>query len=88
MKIVDGFMLREIVDTWVVVPLGERVVEFNGIMTLSETGASIWRGIEKGDDIESLVDSITAEYDIDKTTAISDTLEFIASIKQRGLLEQ
>lgn len=88
MKIVDGFMLREIVDTWVVVPLGERVVEFNGIMTLSETGASIWRGIEKGFDIKALVDSITAEYDIDKTTALSDTLEFIASIKQRGLLEQ
>lgn len=88
MKIKDGFMLREIVDTWVVVPLGERVVEFNGIMTLSETGALLWRGIEKGADINSLVDSIIAEYDIDKTTALSDTLEFITEIKQKGLLEQ
>ena len=88
MKIVDGFMLREIVDTWVVVPLGKRVVEFNGIMTLSETGALLWRGIEKGADINSLVDSVMAEYDIDKTTALSDTLEFISAIKQKGLLEQ
>lgn len=87
MKIKDGFMLREIVDTWVVVPIGERVVEFNGIMTLSETGALLWRGIEEGKDIDSLVDSITAEYDIDKSTALSDTLEFISVIEKNGILE-
>jgi len=88
MKIKDGFMLREIVDTWVVVPLGERVVEFNGMMTLSETGALLWKGIEDGKDVNSLVESIIAEYDIDKETALADTLEFIASIEKSGLLAQ
>jgi hypothetical protein len=88
MKIKDGYMLREIVDTWVVVPLGERVVEFNGIMTLSETGALLFSGLEKGDDINSLVDSIMVEYDIDKKTALADTLEFIAAINKSGLLEE
>lgn len=88
MKIKDGFMLREIVDTWVVVPLGERVVEFNGIMTLSETGALLWKGIEDGKDTNSLADSIIAEYDIDKETALSDTLEFVSTIEKNGLLEQ
>jgi hypothetical protein len=88
MKIKDGFMLREIVDTWVVVPLGERVVEFNGIMTLSETGALLWSGIEKGADINVLVESMMAEYNVDKSVALSDTVEFISAIKQRGLLEQ
>lgn len=88
MKIKDGFMLREIVDTWVVVPLGERVVEFNGIMTLSETGALLWKGIEEGKNADSLVDSIITEYDIDKETALADTLEFISTIEKNGLLEQ
>lgn len=88
MKILDGYMLREIVDTWVVVPLGERVVEFNGIMTLSESGALLFRNIENGADINSLVDSLMAEYDIDKSVALSDTLEFISVMEQRGLLEQ
>ncbi|MEQ8154199.1 MAG: PqqD family protein [Clostridiaceae bacterium] len=88
MKIKDGFMLREIVDTWVVVPLGERVVEFNGLMTVSETGALLWKGIEEGKNVGSLVDSIIAEYDIDKETASADTLEFIAAIEKNGLLEQ
>lgn len=39
MKIKKDFMLREIVGTWIVVPLGERVVDFNGMVTLNETGA-------------------------------------------------
>lgn len=88
MKIKDGFMLREIVDNWVVVPLGERVVEFNGIMTLSETGAFLWKGIEEGKDTNELVDSMTAEYEVDKETALADTLEFISAIEKNGLLEQ
>lgn len=88
MKIKDGFMLREIVDTWVVIPLGERVVEFNGIMTLSETGALLWKEIEEGKDVNSLVDSIIAEYDIDKEAALADTLEFISTIEKNGLLEK
>ncbi|QAA34510.1 PqqD family protein [Clostridium manihotivorum] len=88
MKIKEGFMLREIVDTWVVVPLGERVVEFNGIMTLSETGALLWKEIEKGKDIDSLVVSITSEYEIDEETALKDTLEFVSKIESHGLLVQ
>lgn len=88
MKIKAGFMLREIVDTWVVIPLGERVVEFNGMITLSDTGALIWKGIEDGKDVNSLVDSIVAEYDIDKETALADTLEFISTIEKNSLLEQ
>ncbi|WP_160676067.1 PqqD family protein [Clostridium sp. C8-1-8] len=88
MKIKEGFMLREIVDTWVVVPLGERVVEFNGIMTLSESGALLWKEIEKGKDIESLVAAITSEYEIDEATALKDTLEFISKVKRHGLLVQ
>lgn len=35
----NWFMLREIAGQSVVVPIGSEVVEFNGIMTLSESGA-------------------------------------------------
>lgn len=41
MKLKTGFMLREIAGQWIVVPLGQRTVEFNAIMNLSETGALI-----------------------------------------------
>lgn len=87
MKIKDGFMLREVAGQWVVVPLGERVVEFNGIMTLSESGAMLWKLMEEDAVEEDMVKATLAEYSIDEETARSDIREFIASLKDKDLLE-
>ena len=37
----DGYLVREIADSYVVVPVGERVIDFKGIMTLNDTGLFI-----------------------------------------------
>ncbi|MCX8128628.1 MAG: PqqD family protein [Clostridia bacterium] len=87
MKIKDGFMLREVAGSWIVVPLGKRVVEFNGLMTLSESGASLWRKLEEGADEDELVDLVLKEYDIDEATARADVQEFISNMLERGLCE-
>lgn len=87
MKIKDGFMLREIAGSWIVVPLGQRVVEFNGLMTLSESGALIWKRLEKGADTDELVDAILSEYVIDEATARADIEELVHAISEKGLIE-
>ena len=44
MKIKDGYMVREVAGSQIVVPVGERTVDFNGIITLNETAAFLcWR---------------------------------------------
>lgn len=87
MKVKSGFMLREIAKQWVVVPLGARVVEFNGIMTLSESGALLWRLLEKGSNADELVAALLEEYDIDEATARVDVGLFLDTIRQRNLCE-
>ncbi len=87
MKIKDGFMLREVAGQWVVIPLGERVVEFNGIMTLSESGALLWKQMEQNITEEELLKVILAEYSVDEETAREDISEFIKKINTAGLLE-
>lgn len=86
LKIKDGFMLREVAGQWVVVPLGERVVEFNGIMTLSESGALLWKALESDVLEEELTQAIIKEYDIDQQTAETDVREFISELKKKGLI--
>ncbi len=88
MKIKDGFMLREIAGSWMVVPIGERVVEFNGLMVLSESGAVLWNKLVKGDDIEGLAMTLSEEYDIDQTTARTDVESFVSMVAKRGLFEE
>lgn len=87
MRIKDGFMLREIAGSWVVIPLCQRVVEFNGMVSLNESGALIWNELEKGADIDDLVKVILSEYDIDEETARADVCEIVELMKLGGLLE-
>jgi hypothetical protein len=87
MKIKNGFMLRKIVDMWVVVPLGERVVDFNGILTLSESAARLWaRLVDEGASREDLLAEMTETYDVDAETASRDLDAFVESLRKADLL--
>lgn len=87
MKIKDGFMLREIAGQWVVVPLGSRVVEFNSIMTLTESGAILWKLMEKGSGEDEMIKALLAEYDVDESVVRGDVHAFVESIAEKGICE-
>lgn len=89
MRVKQGFLLREIADSWVVVPIGQRVVEFNGLMSLSESGALLWRRLEeKVEDNQELISLLTKNYDVDEKIARADVQEFLTAIGERGFIEQ
>lgn len=87
MKIKSGFMLREIAGQWIVVPVGSRVVEFNNIMTLSESGAVLWHLLEKGAEEDELVTALLSEYDVDEATARNDVRSFLDSVSSKRLCD-
>ena len=64
LKVKDGFILREVSETFIVLAVGERVKEFNGMITLNETGAFLWKILEEGAEKENLVDALIKEYGI------------------------
>ena len=87
MKLREGFALRQVADTWVVMPLGEKSVDFNGMLTLNETGAVLWQALEKGGDREALADALTAEYDVSREVVLPDVDAFLAKLSTAGCLE-
>ena len=42
MKIKNGFAKREIAGSYIVVPVGKEASEFNGMITLNESGSFFW----------------------------------------------
>ena len=86
MKIKDNLMLREIAGSWIVVPVGEMVVEFNGLINLNETGAFLWRKLADVTEMDDLVSGLLSEYDIDEVTAQADVCEFVEKLTEKGLL--
>ena len=87
MKIKDGFVVREVAGSYVVMNIGGDV-SFNGMITLNELGAFIWKAIENGDNAEEIAKKIIAEYEIDFETALKDTKVFIEKMNGAGVLEQ
>lgn len=87
MKLREGFALRQVADTWVVMPLGEKSVDFNGMLTLNETGAVLWQALEKGGDREALIDALLGEYDATREQVAPDVDAFLAKLANAGCME-
>lgn len=87
MKIKEGFILRKVADSNVVVAVGARAKEFNGIINLSESSAFIWKILEKGAEKEDLVEALLNEYKADREVVENDVDRFINKIKEAGLVE-
>ena len=87
MKIKSGYKLRKMCGSSVVVATGKAAAEFNGMVTLNETGELLWNCLVDGAEEKELVCAMMAEYDIDETTAANDVQEFINKIKGAGFVE-
>ena len=86
MKIKDGFILREVAGSFIVVAVGEAVKNFNGIVNLNETGAFLWKILEKGAEKEDLIKALLAEYEVDEKTADTDVSAFIEKLREAKLV--
>ena len=62
MKLKKDFVLRQVADTWVVLPVGSATADFNGMMTLNASGALLWKSLEQGSDREGLALALISEY--------------------------
>ncbi|WP_418792212.1 PqqD family protein [Phosphitispora sp. TUW77] len=88
MKIKEGYLVREIADCHIVVPIGDKVIEFKGIMTLNDTGRFIWKCLSDDITYEQLLSAILDEYEVDEATAGADLDEFLENARQSGVLEE
>ncbi len=88
MKIVDGYMLKNIANAYVVVPVGSRSVDFSAIISVNETGAFIWRQLEKDTTPEAILQNMLEEYEVTEAQAKEDLDAFIQKLREAELLQE
>ena len=84
MKRTKEFIKRNIAGEIVLVPSGQTAREFNGMVTLTETGEFIWEHIEEAESFNHLL--ILEESEVDKDTASQDAAGFIMQLLQAGMI--
>lgn len=87
MKIKEGFLLREVAGNIIVVPVGDAVLNFDGMINLNETGAFLWKKLEDDVDHYYLLEELMKEYDVDEETAKADISDFLNKMYGAGLLD-
>ena len=87
MKIKDDFILRKVADSYVVVPVNQLTLDFNGIINLNETGAFLFELLQKGATNEELLEKMLAEYDVSSDVAQKGIDAFLTKVKDADVLE-
>ena len=86
MKIKENYMLRQVADTFVVVPVGSAVKEFNGMINLNSVGAFLWSHLEKDNDFDAVLKAMVEEYEVEESVARADLNRFINELDESNLL--
>ena len=86
MRISDQYMLRQVADEYLVIPVGEAALKVKGLIGLSESGSLLYRRLQEGCTEAELVSALLREYDIDADTARADTREFLEQMRRMGIL--
>ena len=88
MRIKDGFMLRNVADMNIVVPVSQNALDFKSMLSLNETGAFLWQLLKQDIPEEELVQKLMDEYEVDEDNAERDIREFLDEIRETGALEE
>ena len=86
MKIKEGFILREVAGSFIVVAVGEAVKTYNGLITLNETSAFLWNLLVKGATEDELVGALLGEYEVEKEDAVKGVKSFINKLVEAKLV--
>ena len=88
MKLKENYVLRQVVDSWVVLPLAEETLNFTGMMKLNDSGAMLWRVLEKECSVEALTQALVSEYKITEEQAKADAEYFLQKLMKIGCIEE
>ncbi len=87
MRIKDGFVLRNVIDEYVVMPTGDNIAKFAGTVVLNEVSAFLFRQLENPVSRADLLSALLNEYDVDEATAGADLDALLDQFREMGLLE-
>ncbi len=87
MKIRDTYILRTVAGENLVVPIGDKNISFNAVITLNDSGKYLWNVLLNDTTEPQLVESLMSEYDVSREIAERDVTVFIRSLKENGILE-
>lgn len=87
MKIKEGYVMKTVAGSNVVIATGASRVDFQGIITFNDTGADVFKMLDGTNTVEEIVNAMVKKYEISYEVAKEDIVELIEKMKAQGLIE-
>lgn len=87
MKLKNGYILREVAGSTVVVSI-DPTSTFQNMLRLNGSGKFLWEKLSEDVTRDMLVSALLEEYEIDAETASHDTDAFLDMLRGFGALEE
>ena len=87
MKAKSGFVLRNVVDEQILMPVGDNIMKFNGTVLMNDVSAFIWEKLQAPASKEELLQAVVNEFEIDEETASRDLDELLEKLAGLGIIE-
>ena len=87
MRIKNGFFMREVAEKYVAVPVGAQTNEFKGMIQMNQTGAFLWKALERDLTEEALTERMLDQYEMTEEQAQNDVHTFVTRLLEAGILE-
>ncbi|MEG0767717.1 MAG: PqqD family protein [Clostridia bacterium] len=82
-----GFVVRKVGEAYMVVPVGPRMKDYKGVITINETGAFLFEMMKTEQPFGTLVQALVKEYEISEETATTAATAFVYQCQEAHLLQ-
>lgn len=87
-RVNPNFILRQIADEYLLIPVGEAAQKVKGLISLTESGYLLYQSLQNSATKEELVALLLREYEVSEAVARGDVDAFLGKMKYIGLLEE
>ena len=88
MRVVPGFVVRQIAGETIAIPAGPAARELSGLLALGGSGQFLFDLLQSEQTEDSLVQAVLDTYEIDEATARADAAEFVEILRSSGVLQE
>ena len=88
MKLRGEFVVRQVMEHVVAIPVGSTALQINGMIMLNDVSKVIWESLKEDTTVEKITLAVTERFAVSDGEARTDVLEFLDKLRQAQLLEE
>lgn len=86
MKLNKLYVIKDIAGETVIVPTGNAIQNFNGLISTNEVAGFIWKHVEECETPDDMVRKVLDAFDGEPDIIEKEVLEFLETLKKVGMI--